>query len=34
MGMKMPPKIFPVKCDGYVKYAEAVVDRLATMQDF
>ena len=29
----MSPEHSPVVCDGYVKYAEAEVDRLAIMQD-
>ena len=30
----MSPENSPVICDGYVKYADAEVDRLAIMQDF
>ena len=29
MGINMSPENYPVVCDGYVKYEEAEVDRLA-----
>ena len=31
MGIKMSPGNFPVVCDGYVKYEEVEVDRLARL---
>ena len=33
MGIKMSPGNFPVVCDGYEKYEEVEVDRLAIMQN-
>ena len=31
MEIKVSPKQFPVVCDGYLKYAEAEVDRLVAI---